>query len=80
MNNPSGNHKLRADVIVIVSLLVLALVLYLALNLGRREGGTAVVRVNGVRPDLLDQINTALQELIDDGVVDEIVGKYISAD
>lgn len=48
MKAPSGNHKLRADVIVIVSLLVLALVLYLALNLGRREGGTAVVRVNGV--------------------------------
>ena len=51
MNNPSGKHKLRADVIVIVSLLLLALVLYLALNLGRREGGTAVVRVNGVETE-----------------------------
>lgn len=51
MKAPSGNHKLRADVIVIVSLLVLALALYLALNLGRREGGTAVVRVNGVETE-----------------------------
>ena len=51
MNNPSGKHKLRADVIVIVSLLLLALVLYLALNLGRREGGMAVVRVNGVETE-----------------------------
>ena len=51
MKTPSGKQKLRADVIVIVSLLVLALVLYLALNLGRREGGTAVVRVNGVETE-----------------------------
>ena len=51
MKAPSGKQKLRADVIVIVSLLVLALALYLALNLGRREGGTAVVRVNGVETE-----------------------------
>lgn len=51
MKTPSGKQKLRADVIVIVSLLVLALVLYLALNLGRRGGGTAVVRVNGVETE-----------------------------
>ena len=51
MKTPSGKQKLRADVIVIVSLLVLALALYLALNLGRREGGTAVVRVNGVETE-----------------------------
>ena len=47
MKNPSGNRKLRADVIVIVSLLLLALALYLALNSSRREGGAAVVRING---------------------------------
>ena len=51
MKTPSGKHKLRADVIVIVSLLLLALVLYLALNSGRKEGGTAVVRVNGVETE-----------------------------
>ena len=51
MNNPSGNRKLRADVIVIVSLLLLALALYLALNSSRREGGVAVVRVNGVETE-----------------------------
>ena len=51
MKNPSGNRKLRADVIVIVSLLLLALALYLALNSSRREGGVAVVRVNGVETE-----------------------------
>lgn len=51
MKNPSGNRKLRADVIVVVSLLLLALVLYLALNSSRREGGVAVVRVNGVETE-----------------------------
>lgn len=51
MKNPSGKHKLRADVIVIVSLMLLALVLYLALNSSRREGGVAVVRVNGVETE-----------------------------
>lgn len=48
MNNPTGKKRLRTDLIVIVSLLLLALVLYLALNAGRREGGTAVVRIDGV--------------------------------
>ena len=38
------------------------------------------IAVSKDTPELLDQINTALQELIDDGVVAEIVGKYISAD
>ena len=51
MKNSSGNRKLRADVIVIVSLLLLALALYLALNSSRREGGMAVVRVNGVETE-----------------------------
>lgn len=51
MKNSSGKHKLRADVIVIVSLLLLALALYLALNSSRREGGVAVVRVNGVETE-----------------------------
>ena len=51
MKNSSGKHKLRADVIVIVSLLLLALALYLALNSSRREGGAAVVRVNGVETE-----------------------------
>ena len=43
-----ANKKLRNDLILILSLLLLAGVLYLALNLGRREGGVAVVRVDGV--------------------------------
>ena len=43
MNNPSGNHKLRADVIVIVSLLLLALVLYLALGSFPLNGGTNIL-------------------------------------
>ena len=43
-----ANRKLRADFILIVVLLALAGVLYLALNLGRQEGGVAVVRVDGV--------------------------------
>ena len=48
MKSPTGNSKLRTDLIVIVSLLLLALILFLALNAGRREGGVAVVRVDGV--------------------------------
>ncbi len=51
MKNPSGKKKLRADIIVIAALLFLALALYLALNTGRREGGVAVVRVNGVETE-----------------------------
>lgn len=51
MKNSSGQHRLRADVIVVVSLLLLALVLYLALNSSRREGGVAVVRINGAETE-----------------------------
>lgn len=43
-----ANKKLRNDLIVIAALLLIAGVLYLALNLGRQEGGVAVVRVDGV--------------------------------
>ena len=42
------NRKLRADLILIGSLLLLSGLLWLALNLGRREGGEVVVRVDGV--------------------------------
>ena len=45
------NRKLRLDLILIVGLLLLAGVLYLALNRGRQEGGLAVVRVNGVETE-----------------------------
>ncbi len=48
MKTPYRNRKPRPELILIAALLVLAGVLYLALNLGRREGGVAVVRVNGV--------------------------------
>ena len=48
MNSPAGKSRLRTDLIVITSLLLLALILYLVLNAGRREGGVAVVRVDGV--------------------------------
>ena len=43
-----ANKKLRADLILIAALLVLAGILFLALNHGRQEGGVAVVRVDGV--------------------------------
>ena len=42
------NRKLRADLILIGSLVLLSGLLWLALNLGRREGGEVVVRVDGV--------------------------------
>ena len=48
MKTPYRNRKPRPELNLIAALLVLAGVLYLALNLGRREGGVAVVRVNGV--------------------------------
>lgn len=47
----SANKKLRNDLILIAGLLLLAGVLYLALNLGRQEGGVAVVRVDGVETE-----------------------------
>lgn len=48
MSRLFADKKLRNDLILILGLLLLAGVLYLALNLGRREGGVAVVRVDGV--------------------------------
>lgn len=51
MSRLSGNKKARADLIVIAALLLLAAVLYVVLNIGRREGGVAVVRVNGVETE-----------------------------
>lgn len=51
MSRLSANKKARADLIVIAALLLLAGVLYLALNIGRREGGVAVVRVDGVETE-----------------------------
>ena len=42
-----ANKKLRADLILIAALLLLAGILFLALNHGRQEGGVVVVRVNG---------------------------------
>ena len=43
-----ANKKIRNDLFLIAALLLIAGILYLALNLGRREGGVAVVRVDGV--------------------------------
>ncbi len=43
-----ANKTIRNDLILIAALLLIAGILYLALNLGRREGGVAVVRVDGV--------------------------------
>lgn len=51
MNGPAGKNTLRADLILIAALLLIALALYLALNAGRKEGGTAVVRVDGVETE-----------------------------
>ena len=45
------SNKKRADLILIVALLLLAGVLYLTLNANRQEGGVAVVRVNGVETE-----------------------------
>ena len=46
---PDG--KRRADLIVIASLLLLALVLYLLIGATRSEGGVVVVRVDGVETE-----------------------------
>lgn len=43
-----ADRKRRADLLVIASLLLLALVLYLVLGASRQEGGFAVVRVDGL--------------------------------
>ncbi len=51
MNRPSAGKKTRADLIVIAALLLLAGILYLVLNIGRQEGGVAVVRVDGVETE-----------------------------
>ena len=52
MSSPSADKKkIRADLIVIAALLLLAGVLYLVLNIGREEGGVAVVRVDGVETE-----------------------------
>lgn len=49
--NAAAGKKLRADLIVIAALLLLSGILFLALRLGRREGGVAVVRVDGVETE-----------------------------
>lgn len=46
-----ANRKLRADLLVIAALLLLSGVLFLALRHNRREGGVAVVRVDGVETE-----------------------------
>ncbi len=43
----TADKKLLADLCVILAMLLLAGVLFLALRLGREEGGVAVVRVDG---------------------------------
>lgn len=48
MNKLFAGRKWLADLCLIAALLLLAGVLFLALNHGREEGGVAVVRVNGV--------------------------------
>ena len=45
------SNKKRADLILVVALLVLAGVLYLTLNANRQEGGVVVVRVEGVETE-----------------------------
>ena len=45
------SNKKRADLIPVVALLLLAGALYLTLNANRKEGGVAVVRVNGVETE-----------------------------
>ena len=46
-----AEKKWLLDLSIVLGLLVLAGILFLALNLGRREGGVAVVRVNGVETE-----------------------------
>ena len=45
------SNKKRADLILVVALLLLAGVLYLTLNANRQAGGVVVVRVNGVETE-----------------------------
>ena len=45
------SNKKRADLILVVALLLLAGILYLTMNANRQEGGVAVVRVNGVETE-----------------------------
>ena len=45
------SNKKRADLILVVALLLLAGVLYLSMNANRQEGGVVVVRVNGVETE-----------------------------
>jgi len=51
MNGAAAGKKLKSDLIVIAVMLLLAGALFLALNIGRREGGVAVVRVDGVETE-----------------------------
>ena len=46
-----ADKKRRADLLVIGSLLLLALALHLIIGAARKEGGVAVVRVNGVETE-----------------------------
>ena len=46
-----ADRKRRADLVVIASLLLLALVLYLVIGATRQEGGVIVVRVDGVETE-----------------------------
>ena len=46
-----AEKKWMLDVSIVLALLLLAGVLFLALNIGRREGGVAVVRVDGVETE-----------------------------
>ena len=48
-----ADKKRRTDLLVIGALLLLALVLYLVIGATRKEGGVAVVRVNGVETERL---------------------------
>ena len=45
------SNKKRADLILVVALLLLAGGLYLTMNANRQEGGVVVVRVNGVETE-----------------------------
>ena len=45
------SNKKRADLILVVALLLLAGVLYLSMNANRQEGGVVVVRVDGVETE-----------------------------
>jgi hypothetical protein len=45
------SDKKRADLILVVALLLLAGVLYLSMNANRQEGGVVVVRVDGVETE-----------------------------